>query len=1551
MDKDAMNQSLQYRSARGSIPTTVSSRSGLISHGGVSLFEGASNHLPMQQERSLKERRTMLVDHRLLSYREDLSEWFSKLFDKNISEATFITEIDNGVLLCRLALLIDSKVPEEQKVKGYAVGHGKMRTHSVRTKIRFNSSAKKKSFFARDNVETFIKWARMLGIDNSVIFETSDLVDLKNERTVLYTLMEIARVQDVIEPPSLIKLERALEGNKGALKEDVVDDEELEIAIDRLCVKLNTPRSRIKQRKSGEFTVDGSKRTLALLRGSVVVHNGKHWDSLEQFLLQDPQENNQQSWRNASKSTSSNNDDDSDGAFGSKRSSKTSMYSSNNPSNVTSGNASKKGSSNALPIPRGRRNSNNDSLSFSGSSNINSPPKRNSDEALSSSYGVIGSNNKSNGYTAPSSQSPNRRRHTSTEYSIQRNGSSLSPTRKGSVPFIGSKFESSYNDQEKTLLEDTIASMKRENARLKRDVEALKLEREDAEKQIKQSKQNLREAQQHLKDLPDIAALQKQNKELISGNDLLNDRLRSTVESMETMQKDYKRELNEKELDVEDRNEIIKELEEELNAAKSSIGGGLGEINAMEDQLRQASSALNQKTLELQRLQSIATQHEECEQRYMNAHNESQDALKRVAELERLLKEMDSVESGENAVLKEQMERAKGDLSLQGKRIETLHDSIKAKEDEIQHLLTQLQARADEKEKAVQRVRELENEKLHQEHDSADAINDLKVRLQTQGNSLEALEEDNKRLRSLADAAATDTQRKNLELKDTQKAQRALQIRLDSNTQSENALQQRISELEGIQRKLERERDQYKTQLEQMKEKMNAVATRVDDLEQEQRQQSEEEGKEKADLITKLNDCTDSKEILNGTIATLQNALDKASTDINDLQSQLDAANAQNEELEDECASNKTKLDEVEADLHNLRRTCARAEGENSTLKNSTEEQQQKLRSILEEGREKDSKIAELESFLKNAQKNLNVEGTRAQKLDDELLAVKEKNKALQDELAREKEESENLSRDRDRAIDDMLVLEQVHEDLLVQLQNMDERTQALENKIEVQSGSVDDLKTLAEKLVSKLTRCEEERDAAYEDADNLREKMDAERFSFQKKQADEEEKRRVEEERKRREEEKEQKRKEEEEERLQLLKQQQEEEQRQLEEEEEERRRMEEEEEEARRRREEEEEAQRLLEEEERAAEEAHRRMMEERQKDESFRNIHSECEPIRDDLAEWFNELFGTQYTADTLLRELQTGLPLVYLANMIDLHEEEMREDDKRAQEMKKRKTSKGRLNVSSTSFGSSSPRKSEQFQSSRKSLPEPVCQLKICAPAAFEGPRLKRRKLPKYKYTPPDDRTVDTDFIKSRSLEYCPIVPKTKPQTKAAERNIRAFIAYSRGLGLNDPDVFNVKDLTELEDQRRVLWGILDVARRTRRMRLPRLVWIEKLRYMQRPKPKDDLEKQVRTLVDKSINQPRIKVTRVDNTKYLFGEDMTKPVTLIVRAKNVLVRVGGGFITLEEYIDKHMMTDHKMFALRDKYKEEWEADESNPEMFPCFDDHKMCLHTSRGDHPYY
>ena len=61
------------------------------------------------------------------------------------------------------------------------------------------------TFQARDNIALFINWLKGLNVDSAVLFEPKDLAEHKLrpdfEKNVLYSLMELGRVQRGIDPP------------------------------------------------------------------------------------------------------------------------------------------------------------------------------------------------------------------------------------------------------------------------------------------------------------------------------------------------------------------------------------------------------------------------------------------------------------------------------------------------------------------------------------------------------------------------------------------------------------------------------------------------------------------------------------------------------------------------------------------------------------------------------------------------------------------------------------------------------------------------------------------------------------------------------------------------------------------------------------------------------------------------------------------------------------------------------------------------------------------------------------------------------------------------------------------------------------------------------------------------------------------------------------------------------------------------------------------------------------------------------------------------------
>ncbi|XP_077494711.1 GAS2-like protein pickled eggs isoform X1 [Amblyomma americanum] len=164
---------------------------------------------------------TKRQEEHLIPLKEDLADWLNKSLDvEDITADNFLDKLDNGVIVCRLAKLIQAKAEHCCPQSG---------SSRVVPSFEFKcwENAKSGTFFARDNVDNFLRWCRKFGVNESVMFESDGLVLHNQPRCVVLCLLELGRIASRfgVEPPGLVQLEKEIEEQEQQLLQTAGEDE------------------------------------------------------------------------------------------------------------------------------------------------------------------------------------------------------------------------------------------------------------------------------------------------------------------------------------------------------------------------------------------------------------------------------------------------------------------------------------------------------------------------------------------------------------------------------------------------------------------------------------------------------------------------------------------------------------------------------------------------------------------------------------------------------------------------------------------------------------------------------------------------------------------------------------------------------------------------------------------------------------------------------------------------------------------------------------------------------------------------------------------------------------------------------------------------------------------------------------------------------------------------------------------------------------------------------------------------------------------------------
>ncbi|KAF5308241.1 hypothetical protein FQR65_LT06234 [Abscondita terminalis] len=170
--------------------------------------------------------------------KQDIANWINKLLEIHyLNGENLLNELDNGALLCRLALVIVRRAK-------IAVIAGYTNKPLPYISDKFFTNAMRGSFFSRDNMENFINFCISLGVHQNLLFESDDLVMQNNPRNVILCLLEVARLstQFAVEPPNLIQFEKEMTDEEKAAACGYPSDSQICWQFQSLPPRLECPK-------------------------------------------------------------------------------------------------------------------------------------------------------------------------------------------------------------------------------------------------------------------------------------------------------------------------------------------------------------------------------------------------------------------------------------------------------------------------------------------------------------------------------------------------------------------------------------------------------------------------------------------------------------------------------------------------------------------------------------------------------------------------------------------------------------------------------------------------------------------------------------------------------------------------------------------------------------------------------------------------------------------------------------------------------------------------------------------------------------------------------------------------------------------------------------------------------------------------------------------------------------------------------------------------------------------------------------------------------------
>ncbi|XP_061168322.1 growth arrest-specific protein 2-like isoform X1 [Saccostrea echinata] len=256
-----------------------------------------TNGAPKEEEEChVSQKLAVLQEESLKPIKEDLAEWIARTLGIDISTDNFMDVLDNGVHLCNLAKLIQGKAEE-------CVRDGSYTEPLPKVSLKYRKNATPGSWFARDNTANFLNWCKAYGMADDQMFETEYLVSHTGEKSVLMTILELARIgyKFGLDPPNLIRMEKEIEKEEEVPevkpeKPTGLDAEVIPIATSENVFDLDAEVRRIaflckchdhvKKLGEGKYLIFGKVVQIRFLKNRhLMVRVGGGWDTLEHYLI------------------------------------------------------------------------------------------------------------------------------------------------------------------------------------------------------------------------------------------------------------------------------------------------------------------------------------------------------------------------------------------------------------------------------------------------------------------------------------------------------------------------------------------------------------------------------------------------------------------------------------------------------------------------------------------------------------------------------------------------------------------------------------------------------------------------------------------------------------------------------------------------------------------------------------------------------------------------------------------------------------------------------------------------------------------------------------------------------------------------------------------------------------------------------------------------------------------------------------------------------------------------------------------------------------------